>query len=54
MLRVLVALALSSQALATNPEGQKWLEEKSKEPGVISLPSGLMYKVLSGAQHMSQ
>ncbi len=31
---------------ATDEAGTKFLEEKSKEPGVITLPSGLRYKVL--------
>ena len=30
---------------ATNPEGQKFLDENSKKDGVITLPSGLQYKV---------
>lgn len=31
---------------ATDEVGTKFLEEKSKEPGVVTLPSGLRYKVL--------
>merc|ERR1719278_2450758 len=50
MLRVLVAIALSlflaDLACATNAEGKKFLEEKAAEEGVITLPSGLLYKVL--------
>ncbi|CAK0849319.1 unnamed protein product [Prorocentrum cordatum] len=42
---VLFAL-LCGHALATNPAGKKFLEEKSKDEGVITLKSGLMYKVL--------
>ena len=30
----------------TSPEGRTWLEAKAKEDGVITLESGLMYKVL--------
>ncbi len=40
--------------LASNPESTKWLEENSKKEGVITLPSGLQYKVLtkgSGDSH---
>ncbi|CAJ1432504.1 unnamed protein product [Effrenium voratum] len=33
-------------ALATNEVGKKFLEENAKRPGVITLPSGLQYKVL--------
>merc|ERR1719277_2227656 len=33
-------------AAGTNAEGQKFLEEKAKEEGVVTLPSGLLYKVL--------
>mmetsp|Transcript_23836 Transcript_23836/g.49736 ORF Transcript_23836/g.49736 Transcript_23836/m.49736 type:complete len:95 (+) Transcript_23836:89-373(+) len=31
---------------ATDEVGTKFLDEKSMEPGVITLPSGLRYKVL--------
>jgi FKBP-type peptidyl-prolyl cis-trans isomerase FklB len=47
MLRLALALALAlPAALATNEVGKEWLAEKAKEDGVITLPSGLMYKVL--------
>ena len=39
---------------ATNPESAKWLAENSKKEGVITLPLGLQYKVLtkgSGDSH---
>jgi hypothetical protein len=39
---------------ATDEEGTKFLEEKSKEADVITLPSGLRYKILEkgkGAFH---
>jgi FKBP-type peptidyl-prolyl cis-trans isomerase FklB len=47
-LRGLVALALLvAQAFAgTNEVGLKFLEENAQRPGVITLPSGLQYKVL--------
>merc|ERR1712190_299722 len=32
--------------MGTNDEGKKFLEENAKKPGVITLPSGLQYKVL--------
>merc|ERR1712113_210527 len=38
----------------TNEAGKKFLEENAKKPGVITLPSGLQYKVLregSGEDH---
>merc|ERR1719491_27289 len=41
-----VLCLLLSQAAATNAEGKQFLEEKAAEEGVISLPSGLLYKVL--------
>ena len=47
-------LAVACSVLATDEAGTKYLEEKSKEEGVITLPSGLRYKVLekgSGAFH---
>ena len=39
---------------ATHAEGLKWLEENKAKPGVVTLPSGLQYKVLkhgSGVFH---
>merc|ERR1719382_1747409 len=49
--RTLMMFALfGSRALATNEAGTKFLEEKSKEEGVITLKSGLMYKVLKSGE----
>ncbi len=52
---LLVILAAAPLALAgTHSEGLKWLEENKAKPGVITLPSGLQYKVLkhgSGLSH---
>merc|ERR1719191_1517712 len=52
---VLVALGLTAVALAgTNEKGKKFLEENKAKEGVITLPSGLQYKVLrqgDGAFH---
>merc|ERR1711934_4782 len=48
------ALAFVALASATNEAGTKYLEENKKKDGVITLPSGLQYKVLkkgSGAHH---
>jgi FKBP-type peptidyl-prolyl cis-trans isomerase FklB len=39
-------IAFGAPALATNEAGKKYLAEKAKEPGVVTLPSGLLYKVL--------
>ena len=53
-LAALAAACLLAPAAATNEAGTKFLAEKAKEPGVVSLPSGLMYKVLregEGAHH---
>mmetsp|Transcript_132904 Transcript_132904/g.331580 ORF Transcript_132904/g.331580 Transcript_132904/m.331580 type:complete len:239 (+) Transcript_132904:75-791(+) len=42
-----VCALLSDRASAgTNEVGKKFLEENAKRPGVITLPSGLQYKVL--------
>mmetsp|Transcript_39827 Transcript_39827/g.104981 ORF Transcript_39827/g.104981 Transcript_39827/m.104981 type:complete len:239 (+) Transcript_39827:77-793(+) len=50
-----VCALLSDRASAgTNEVGKKFLEENAKRPGVITLPSGLQYKVLregSGEDH---
>jgi len=54
----LILLTLQSLALTvtagSNDASKKWLEENSKNVGVISLPSGLQYKILrkgSGLHH---
>jgi hypothetical protein len=41
---VSIAIILSL-SLATTQEGLKWLENNSKNDGVVVLPSGLQYKV---------
>jgi len=53
-LTVLAALALARVACASNEFGVKFLEENKGKEGVITLPSGLQYKVLrkgDGTQH---
>ena len=45
-MRSIYALVLPALAAATNEAGLKFLEENAKKEGVISLPSGLQYKVL--------
>merc|ERR1719350_1192796 len=42
----MVSFLLVAAAAGTNAEGQKFLEEKAAEADVVSLPSGLLYKVL--------
>mmetsp|Transcript_88278 Transcript_88278/g.254727 ORF Transcript_88278/g.254727 Transcript_88278/m.254727 type:complete len:235 (-) Transcript_88278:69-773(-) len=54
--RIVVASALlfGLAAAGTNDVGKKFLEETAKKPGVITLPSGLQYKVLkegTGEEH---
>ena len=39
-------LLLAAANAGTSPEGKTWLEAKAKEDGVVTLESGLMYKVL--------
>ena len=39
-------LLLAVANAGTSPEGKTWLEAKAKEDGVVTLESGLMYKVL--------
>merc|ERR1719195_1062884 len=34
----------------TTPEGKEWLESKGKEDGVVTLPSGLLYKVVKTSE----
>ena len=47
MLSFVVACAsLGLAAAGTSAEGKAWLEAKGAEPGVVTLASGLMYKVL--------
>ena len=46
--KIFAAAALAAPVLAgTNAKGKEYLEKKGKEEGVITLPSGLMYKVLN-------
>jgi len=54
LLSCLIALLAVHQSAATNEVGKKFLEENAKRAGVVTLPSGLQYKVLregSGAHH---
>jgi hypothetical protein len=43
---VLWVSSLIGLSAASNEEGLKFLEENGKKPGVVTLPSGLQYKVL--------
>merc|ERR1719453_2420328 len=43
---VLLAGLVAHAAAGTNEAGVKFLEENKNKPGVITLPSGLQYKVL--------
>lgn len=42
-----VFLKIAAVAAGTNAEGLKFLEENKQKPGVVTLPSGLQYKVLT-------
>merc|ERR1719389_1510175 len=46
MLRLVLILSASLLVLGSNEFGVKFLEDNAKQDGVISLPSGLQYKVL--------
>lgn len=49
-----IACSYHGGVVGTDEAGTKYLEEKSKEADVLTLPSGLRYKVLnkgSGAYH---
>ena len=46
MRSALACLLLAVANAGTSPEGKTWLEAKAKEDGVVTLESGLMYKVL--------
>merc|ERR1719235_1729290 len=52
MLRLICSLALfvSLASAGTNEAGKKFLEENKDKPGVITLPSGLQYKVLRSGE----
>merc|ERR1719190_46602 len=43
---IVVLLLVGYASAGTNEVGKKFLEEQKKKPDVITLPSGLMYKVL--------
>jgi FKBP-type peptidyl-prolyl cis-trans isomerase len=54
MLTFVSAVLLLAGVNATDEAGTKYLEEKSKRPDVVTLPSGLRYKILEkgkGAFH---
>jgi len=54
MIRVLLCSLLVAVTTATNAEGLAFLEANKAKPGVITLPSGLQYKVLregTGTEH---
>ena len=46
MRSAIACLLLAAANAGTSPEGKTWLEAKAKEDGVVTLESGLMYKVL--------
>lgn len=46
VIMLFILVTLFSLAFCTTPEGLKFLEEYSKRDGVITLPSGLRYRVL--------
>ena len=46
MRTTIACLLLCAANAGTSPEGRTWLEAKAKEDGVVTLESGLMYKVL--------
>ena len=46
MRTTIACLLLCAANAGTSPEGRTWLDEKAKEDGVVTLESGLMYKVL--------
>ena len=46
MRTTIACLLLAAANAGTSPEGKTWLEAKAKEDGVVTLESGLMYKVL--------
>merc|ERR1719274_373133 len=51
---IILLFAICTVAAATNEAGKKFLEENKAKEGVVTLPSGLQYKVLkkgSGAFH---
>jgi len=53
-MRLVVIGLLAHTVLSTNPAGQAFLDGNKAKPGVITLPSGLQYRVLafgSGTQH---
>lgn len=46
LLFLLFTLVCALVSAGTRPEDSKWLQAKSKEEGVVTLESGLMYKEL--------
>ena len=46
-LEAIAAALLVAAVQATTPEGLAWLKENGEKEGVVTLPSGLQYKVLT-------
>ena len=54
MRATIAAILLAGASAGTNEFGKKFLAKMRTEPGVVELPSGLMYRVLSdgdGEEH---
>merc|ERR1712070_1227049 len=49
-LAFLALLACGMAMGGTTPEGKEWLKSKGQEEGVVTLPSGLMYKVVKAGE----
>lgn len=49
-MRVLLFALFAAIAFASSPEGEKFLEEYSKKDGVVTLPSGLRYRVIKSGE----
>merc|ERR1711998_344587 len=50
---IVLCLACIAYVAATNEAGTKYLEENKNKPGVVTLPSGLQYKVLKKGEGTS-
>jgi Domain amino terminal to FKBP-type peptidyl-prolyl isomerase len=53
-LLLIVAFLLALAHAGTRPEDKAWLEAKGKEDGVVTLPSGLLYKGTSRLMRLSR
>jgi FKBP-type peptidyl-prolyl cis-trans isomerase FklB len=49
-MRVFLLALLVAVSFASSPEGEKYLQEYSQREGVVTLPSGLRYRIIKSGE----